>query len=51
MRLDGFNLNLLVALDTLLSTATLTEAADRLGLTQPALSGALKRLREHYGDA
>lgn len=50
MHLDGFNLNLLVALDILFDTPTLTEAAARLRLSQPALSGALKRLREHYQD-
>lgn len=50
MHLNGFNLNLLVALDALLTTSTMTEAAERLSLTQPALSGALKRLREHYND-
>jgi LysR family nod box-dependent transcriptional activator len=50
VHLDGFNLNLLVALDTLFDAPTLTEAAERLTLTQSALSGALKRLREHYGD-
>jgi LysR family nod box-dependent transcriptional activator len=50
VHLDGFNLNLLVALDTLFESPTLTEAARRLTLTQPAVSGALKRLREHYDD-
>jgi DNA-binding transcriptional LysR family regulator len=50
MHLDGFNLNLLVALDTMFDTPTLTEAAQRLSLGQPALSGALKRLREQYQD-
>lgn len=50
MHLNGFNLNLLVALDALLTASTMTEAADKLLLSQPTLSGALKQLREHYDD-
>ena len=50
MRLDGFNLNLPVALDALLTATTMTEAADRLSLTRPALSAALKQSRDRYDD-
>lgn len=50
MHLRGFNLNLLVAFDALVNAPTLTEAAQTLSLTQPALSGALKQLRQHYDD-
>ena len=50
MNLDRFNLNLFVALDAVLSARNLTEAAKSIFLTQPALSVALKKLRQHYGD-
>jgi len=48
--LNRFDLNLLVALDTLLSERSVTRAADRLCITQPALSGSLQRLRHHFDD-
>lgn len=48
--LNRFDLNLLVALDTLLSERSVTRAADRLCITQPALSGSLQRLRYHFDD-
>lgn len=44
------DLNLVVALHALLSTASVTEAAARLGRTQPATSHALSRLRALFGD-
>lgn len=44
------DLNLLRALDVLLSERNVTRAAARLGLTQPAMSGMLVRLREGFGD-
>ena len=50
MDLHLFDLNLLVALDALLRERSVTRAARRLGLTQPALSGALARLRGQFGD-
>ena len=50
MNLDRFNLNLLVALDTLLHSQSLTDAAEKVCLTQSAMSMALKRLREHFND-
>ncbi|MDC0721118.1 LysR family transcriptional regulator [Nannocystis bainbridge] len=46
-RLD---LNLLVALDALLAERNVTKAARRLGLSQPALSAQLQRLRDLLGD-
>ncbi|MDC0713290.1 LysR family transcriptional regulator [Stigmatella sp. ncwal1] len=49
--LSRVNLNLLVALDALLTEASVTKAATRLGLTQSALSHALRQLREVFGDA
>ena len=49
-RLAGLNLNALVALDALLSERNVTRAARRLGITQPAMSQSLARLRELFGD-
>ena len=50
MRLDRFDLNLLVALDTLLEERNVTKASERLHIGQSATSSALARLREHFGD-
>jgi LysR family nod box-dependent transcriptional activator len=50
MHLDRFNLNLFVALEAVLNSRNLTEAAKSVFLTQPAMSVALKKLRQHYGD-
>ena len=44
------DLNLLVALDALLAERNVTRAARRLGLSQPALSAQLARLRDLFGD-
>jgi len=48
--LSRLDLNLLVALDALLSERSVTRAAERLGLSQPALSASLSRLRVHFDD-
>ena len=48
--LRSVDLNLLVILDALLSEAHVTRAAARLGLSQPATSSALDRLRHLFGD-
>jgi DNA-binding transcriptional LysR family regulator len=48
--LADLNLNLLLALDALLSEANVTRAAERLGVTQPAMSRSLQKLRERLGD-
>lgn len=50
MRLNRLDLNLLVALDALLTERSITRAAMRIHLSQPATSGALARLREYFGD-
>ncbi len=44
------DLNLLKTLDALLDERSVTRAAARLALTQPAVSGMLNRLREHFDD-
>jgi LysR family nod box-dependent transcriptional activator len=46
----GLDLNLLVALDAVLAERSVTRAADRLYLSQPAMSNALARLREYFRD-
>ncbi len=50
MNLNSLDLNLLVALDALLKEANVSRAAMRIGLSQPALSHALQRLRDLIGD-
>ncbi|MGI5127955.1 LysR family transcriptional regulator [Pseudonocardia sp. CA-107938] len=50
MSLAQLDLNLLVPLDMLLQERSVTRAATRLGLSQPALSAALARLRRHFDD-
>lgn len=44
------DLNLLKTLNALIETRSVTRAAERLGLTQPAVSGMLTRLREMFDD-
>ena len=49
-RLVNLDLNLLVALDALLQTRSVTKAAAQMGLSQPALSASLAKLRRHFDD-
>jgi len=49
-RLSRLDLNLLVALQALLEERSVTRAAERLFVTQPAMSRILQRLRDHLGD-
>jgi DNA-binding transcriptional LysR family regulator len=51
MNLNSLDLNLLVALDALLKEANVSRAAMRIGLSQPAASHALARLRDIFGDS
>lgn len=48
--LSRLDLNLLVSLDALLTERSVTRAAERLHLSQPALSASLARLRVHFDD-
>ncbi len=50
MNLASLDLNLLVSLDALLQQRSVTKAAAQMGLSQPALSASLARLRRHFGD-
>ncbi|MER5481359.1 LysR family transcriptional regulator [Streptomyces sp. NPDC002734] len=49
-RLASVNLNLLVPLLALLEEGSVTRAAERVGLSQPAMSHALTRMRRLLGD-
>jgi LysR family transcriptional regulator, nod-box dependent transcriptional activator len=51
MRFNRLDLNLLVALDALLTDKNITHAARRLNMSQSATSGLLARLRDYFGDA
>jgi DNA-binding transcriptional LysR family regulator len=50
MNLAGLDMNLVVALRALLTERNVTRAGERVGLSQPAMSAALARLRRHFGD-
>ncbi|MEU4245358.1 LysR family transcriptional regulator [Actinoplanes sp. NPDC026619] len=50
MKATSIDLNLLTALHALLAERNVTRAGQRVGLSQPAMSEALARLRRHYGD-
>ncbi|MFI8949674.1 LysR family transcriptional regulator [Streptomyces sp. NPDC053750] len=50
MNLSRLDLNLVVALRALLEERNVTRAGRRVGLSQPAMSAALSRLRRHFDD-
>lgn len=50
MNIQTFDLNLLRVLDALLRERNVSRAAERLALSQPAVSNALNRLRELLDD-
>lgn len=50
MDFHGIDLNLLAAFDALMSERNVTRAAARVGVSQPAMSAALSRLRTLLGD-
>jgi DNA-binding transcriptional LysR family regulator len=50
VNLAGLDMNLVVALRALLEERNVTRAGQRVGLSQPAMSAALARLRRHFGD-
>jgi DNA-binding transcriptional LysR family regulator len=50
MNRDGFDLNLLAVFEAVMQDRNLTRAGRRLGLSQPAVSHALGRLRHRLGD-
>jgi DNA-binding transcriptional LysR family regulator len=50
MRFKNLDLNLLVALDLLLTECNVSRAAEKMHITQSAMSNALGRLRDYFGD-
>lgn len=50
MRFNKLDLNLLVALDALLTERNISRAGERIHLSQPATSNALARLRAYFDD-
>jgi DNA-binding transcriptional LysR family regulator len=50
MRFNKLDLNLLVALDVMLSEQSISRAAERLHMSQSAMSNALGRLRDYFDD-
>lgn len=50
MDFNGLDLNLLVAFDALMRERHVSRAAVRVGVSQPAMSAALARLRKHFSD-
>jgi DNA-binding transcriptional LysR family regulator len=50
MNLAAIDLNLLVAFEALMEERHVTRAAARIGLAQPSMSSALRRLRDLFGD-
>ncbi|MEU6371610.1 LysR family transcriptional regulator [Streptomyces sp. NPDC046909] len=50
MYLSGLDLNLVLSLRALLEERNVTRAGRRVGLSQPAMSAALGRLRRHFDD-
>ncbi len=48
--MEQVDLNLLIYLDVLLREKNVTRAAEQLGVTQPAMSNILRRLRNLFND-
>ena len=50
MKISSFDLNLFVIMNSIYTEGSLTKAAEVVGITQPAVSNALSRLREKFND-
>src|SRR5215471_7574955 len=50
MNIQSFDLNLLLSFEALMIERNVTRAAQRVGLSQPAMSNALARLRRVFDD-
>lgn len=50
MNISKINLNLLIALDSLLTECNVTRAREKIFITQSAMSNVLKQLREIFQD-
>lgn len=51
MNINTIDLNLFLVFQAIYNTRSVTLAGDRLGMTQSAVSNALKRMRERFNDA
>jgi DNA-binding transcriptional LysR family regulator len=51
LELRRFDLNLLITLDALLHERNISRAAEKLHISQPAMSAALRKLREYFNDS
>ena len=51
MNISGIDLNLLLAFEALMDERNVGRAAKRVGLSQPAFSNAIARLRARIGDS
>lgn len=49
-RLKNLDLNLLIVFEAVYSAGNISRAATRLGMSQPTISNALRRLRDSLGD-
>ena len=49
-RFRGLDLNLLVALDALITEKSISRTGEKIHLSQPGASGALARLRDFFKD-
>ena len=50
MKISSFDLNLFVILNSIYTEGSLTKAAEVVGITQPAVSNALSRLRDKFDN-
>ena len=50
MNINSIDLNLFLVFQAIYATRSVTLAGDRLGMTQSAVSNALKRMRERFND-
>ena len=50
MKLNNLDLNLLVVFNAIYTEGSLTKAGAIVGITQPAVSSALSKLREYFDD-
>lgn len=50
MKVEQFDLNLLVCFDVLIRERNVSRAAEKLNISQPAMSNSLKRLRLQFAD-
>jgi len=50
MKLNNLDLNLLVVFNAIYAEGSLTKAGEIVGITPPAVSSALSKLRDYFDD-